>query len=177
MRKDVLLRGVLVGLAVPVLLVTGGLGSGPAGAHAALIGSDPESGSTLAAAPTTITLRFNEAVGNPAFVAVTAPDGSKVEVSDISAVDRTVEATVEDVDQSGRYSAAYRIMSTDGHPVTGTITYDVAAGRAVAQADKPQEQTFLHRHRGHLLWGILAAVVAVVLLLAPVRRRDDADRA
>ncbi|WP_159085862.1 copper resistance CopC family protein [Aeromicrobium chenweiae] len=177
MRNDVLLRGVLLGLAVPVLLLTGGLGSGPASAHAALVGSDPKAGSTLAVAPTTITLRFNEAVGNPAYVAVTAPDGSKVEVTDVKAVDQNVTATVEDADMRGRYSAAYRIMSTDGHPVTGTVAYEVTAGRTVGQVEAPQEQSFLHRHRGHLLWGILAAAVAVALLLAPLRRRDDADRA
>lgn len=171
MRKDVLIRGILAGL---VLLVAG---AGPASAHAALVGSDPADGSTQASAPTTVTLTFNEPIGNPAYLAVTAPDGTKVSVTDIRAVDQEVTATVADVDQKGRYSAAYRVVSADGHPVAGTLTYDVSAGRAVTQVEAPQEQSFFHRHSNHLFWGILAAVVAVALLLAPLRRRDDADRA
>lgn len=176
MRNDVLLRGILLGLALPVALAMGGLGVGPASAHAALVGSDPEAGATLRTAPTTITLRFSEPVGTPAYVAVTAPDGSKVEVTSVKAVDESVTATVADVDQRGRYSAAYRVVSSDGHPVTGTLAYDVTTGRTVEQVDAPAEQAFLHRHRGHFIWGILAAVVAVALLLAPLRKRDDTNR-
>ncbi|MET0467507.1 MAG: copper resistance CopC family protein [Aeromicrobium sp.] len=172
MRSLVLLRGILLGL---VLLVSV---AGPASAHAALVGSDPEDGSSLDAAPTTITLTFNENIAQPAYVAVAAPDGTQVEVTDIRAVDDTVTATVQDVDQRGRYSASYRVVSADGHPVTGTLRYDVTTGRSVTQVDAPaQDEGFLHRHSSHLFWGILAAVVAIALLLAPLRRRHDADSA
>lgn len=152
------------------------LGLAPAAAHAALVGTDPADGSTLDAAPSRVTFTFNETVGNAA-VAVTAPDGSSVDVSDVTAVDREVTATVADVDQRGDYTASYRVVSADGHPVEGTITYSVSAGRAVEQ--KPaSEQTagqdgFIHRHRSHIFWGILAVGIAVVLLLEPIRRRDD----
>lgn len=176
MRNNLVVRGILTGLALSVLLVTG-LGAGPASAHAALVGSDPADGATLAAAPTSITLEFNENVAQRAFVAIAAPDGSQVAVSDIRAGDRTVTAVIAVADQKGRYSASYRVVSADGHPVTGTLTYDVTAGRTVSQVEAPDDETFLHRHRSHLIWGILAAVVAIALLLAPLRRRDDADAA
>lgn len=169
MRNVVLLRGILLGLVV--LLV----GAGPASAHAALVGSDPGDGSTLAAVPTSVTFTFNENVGSPAYVAVIAPNGSKVAVTHVRAVDDTVSAKVADVDQKGTYSASYRVVSADGHPVTGTLTYDVTVGRTVTQVDAPKDETFLHRHSSHLFWGILAAVVAIALLLAPLRRHRDAD--
>ena len=168
-RNVVLLRAILLGLVLPLVWV------GPASAHAALVGSDPGDGSTLTAAPTSITFTFNENVASPAYVAITAPDGSQADVTDIRAVDDTVSATVADVDQKGTYSASYRVVSADGHPVTGTLTYDVTVGRTVTQVDAPEDETFLHRHSSHFFWGILAAVVAVALLLAPLRRHRDAD--
>lgn len=177
MRNLVPRRWILLGLAVPIAVAMGLLGAGPASAHAALVGSDPGNGASLAAAPTTMTFTFNENIAQPAYIAIKAPDGTQVEVSDVRAVDEAVTATIADVDQRGTYSASYRVVSSDGHPVTGTITYDVTTGRAVTQVDAPVEETFLHRHSSHLIWGVLAAVVAIALLLAPLRRRHDTDAA
>ncbi|MCD9198117.1 copper resistance CopC family protein [Aeromicrobium wangtongii] len=179
MHNVVVLRGIVLGLVVPVLLAAAGLGAAPASAHAALVSSDPADGTTLAAAPTQITLTFNQNVGKPADVAIAAPDGTQVDVTGIRAVGPDLTATVADVDQRGTYRASFRIVSSDGHPVTGTVTYDVTAGRAVTAAtptDTDQE-SFVHRHSSHLFWGILAAVVALGLLLAPLRRRNDPDAA
>jgi methionine-rich copper-binding protein CopC len=163
-RNLVLRRGILLGLVVPIALAMGGIGAGPASAHAALVGSDPADGTSSATAPTTITFTFNENIAQPAYIAVQAPDGTQVEVTGVRAVD-------------GTYSASYRVVSSDGHPVTGTITYTVTTGRSVTQVEAPVEETFLHRHSSHLIWGVLAAVVAIALLLAPLRRRHDADAA
>ena len=174
MPNNVVLRGILLGLATFLL---GGLvlGAGPASAHAALIGTDPEDGGTLSTAPTSITFTFNENVSRRAQVAVAAPDGTQLKVADLTAVDNTVTAQVPDADQRGTYSASYRVISADGHPVTGTVTYDVTAGQTVKQVDAPTQEGFVHRHRSHFFWGILAAVVAIVLLLAPLRRREEAE--
>ena len=181
MPNNALLRGTHRGLVTFLggLLLLGGLvlGAGPANAHAALVGTDPEDGGTLATAPASITFTFNENVSRRAQVAVTAPDGTLQKTAGITAVDNTVTARVPDAGQRGTYSASYRVISADGHPVTGTITYDVTTGRAVTQVDVPEQENFIHRHRSHLVWGVLAAVVAIVLLLAPLRRRDDADAA
>lgn len=160
-------------LSLTLLLVA----SGPASAHASLVGSDPEDGAILAAAPAAITLTFNENIGNPAYVTVTAPDGSKVDLGNVRAVDNRVTTTVADVDQKGRYTAAFRVVSADGHPVEGTIHYTATSGRTVEQVDPPDEETFIHRHSAHLFWGILAAAAAIALLLAPLRRRDDKKHA
>ncbi|MBP2391887.1 copper resistance CopC family protein [Aeromicrobium fastidiosum] len=171
MRNNLLLRGIVLVTAALVL------GAGPASAHAALVGTDPEDGSTLAAAPSSITFTFNENVSRRAQVAVAAPDGSQVKVTGVRGLDNTVSAKLADVGQRGTYSASYRVVSADGHPVTGTIAYDVSAGRTVTQVAGPKQEDFIHRHSSHLFWGILAAVVAIVLLLAPLRRRNDPDAA
>jgi methionine-rich copper-binding protein CopC len=149
------------------------VGSGPASAHASLVGSDPEDGAALKSAPSAITFTFNENIGNPAYIAVTAPNGAKIDVSDVRAIDNKITATLADVDQRGRYTASYRVVSADGHPVEGTIHYSATSGRKVSQVDPPEDKTFFHRHRSHVFWGILAAAIAIALLLAPLRRRDD----
>lgn len=161
------------GLLALVAIVFGAV---PASAHAALVGADPGSGSTQATEPASVTLRFNENVGN-AQVAARAPDGSTITVSEVHAVDNAVTATLAEVGQKGRYAVSFRVVSADGHPVSGTITYSVTSGRAVTQVQQAESQTFLHRHSDHLLWGVLVAAIAIALLLAPLRRRDDADRA
>ena len=153
------------------------MGSGPASAHASLVGSDPAEGAKLDAAPSAITFTFNENIGNPAYIAVTAPNGSKIDVGDVRAIDNKVTATLPDVDQKGRYTASYRVVSADGHPVEGTIHYSSTTGSTVKQVEAPEEKAFIHRHRAHLFWGILAAAVAIALLLAPLRRRDDKNHA
>jgi methionine-rich copper-binding protein CopC len=176
-RNAVLLRGTVLGVVLPVLLAAAGLGAAPASAHAALVGSDPADGSTQAVAPSRITLTFNQNVGQPADVAVAAPDGTQVDVTMVRAVGADLTATVADVGQRGTYRASYRIVSADGHPVTGTVTYEVTTGRTVTAAPAPDQESFVHRHSSHFFWGILAAVVAIALLLAPLRRRHDPDAA
>jgi methionine-rich copper-binding protein CopC len=145
----------------------------PASAHAALVGTNPKDGSSRASAPHRVTLTFNENIGTPAFIAVQAPDGKKVTTSKVAAVDHTISATVADVGKRGRYAVSYRVVSADGHPVEGTFHYTVTSGEVVKQVASPAESSFVQRHRAHLFWGILAAAIAIGLLLAPLRRRDD----
>jgi methionine-rich copper-binding protein CopC len=149
------------------------LAAGPASAHAGLAGSNPEDGARLQTLPSSVTFTFSENVGN-AFIAVTAPDGSAVEISAVSAVDREISASLTDPDQKGVYSASYRIVSADGHPVAGTITFTVLTGQEVSQVavDSTQE-SFFDRHLGHVMWGVLAGLAAIALIAWPMRRRDD----
>ncbi|MDR7086870.1 methionine-rich copper-binding protein CopC [Aeromicrobium panaciterrae] len=169
------MRNVVLRVSLLALLCLA-LGAGPASAHASLVGSDPGDGSSIATAPRMITFTFNENIGNPAFVAVRAPDGAKVAVSDVSATDATVTAIVAPSNQKGRYTATYRVVSADGHPVEGTINWTTTTGETVKQVDQPKEKSFVHRHRSHFFWGILAAAVAVGLILAPLRGRDDQSK-
>src|SRR5690242_15629729 len=91
--RNVVLRVALLSSALVLL------GSGPASAHASLSGSDPKDGATLRTAPTAITFTFNENVGNPAYISVVAPNGSKVDVGKVRAIDNTVTAALPDVNQ------------------------------------------------------------------------------
>ena len=149
------------------------LGASPASAHAALVGTDPEEGALLQALPGSVAFTFNENVGN-VNIALQAPDGSPLEITDVEAVDNVASATLTDPGQRGEYTASYRVVSADGHPISGTIKFEVMTGTTVEQVDiQPVAQGFFDRHTGHIIWGSLAGLAAIALIMWPLRRRDD----
>ncbi|MER7559713.1 copper resistance protein CopC [Nocardioides sp. NPDC126508] len=105
------------------------LGISPAQAHASLIGTDPEEGAVLEQAPETITFTFDEAVTLP-------PAG--VTVYDAKGREVTSEATASGTEMKvalakasslgdGTYVVAWRAVSADGHPISGSLTFAVGA--------------------------------------------------
>ncbi|MDR7086871.1 methionine-rich copper-binding protein CopC [Aeromicrobium panaciterrae] len=157
------------------------LGVGPASAHGLLISSTPEDDSLINTSPTSISLTFHDYLGEQAKVAVWSPNGSAVKVLTTAVVRNTVTVTVDPTDQRGRYAADYRVESTDGLPLEGSIHWTTATGRQVKQVahndvdlDQPSGSNFY--------WGFLAALVPVALLiaglrLAALRGRDDKGNA
>lgn len=114
-------------LAPLALLAAVGLPAAPAWAHAALVSSDPADGQRLPALPGTATLSFNEEISPPSYVVVTAPDGSRADRGE-----PRVDGTKVTVDlakgREGTYALAFRVISADGHPVTGRLTFVVGDG-------------------------------------------------
>ncbi|MFI6482115.1 copper resistance protein CopC [Nonomuraea sp. NPDC050663] len=97
---------------------------GAAWAHDVLIGSDPAEGARLDAAPSEVTLVFNTAVRTGyAHVNVTGPGGTSW--ADGGAVVRKerVSVKVRPLGAAGEYVVGYRILSSDGHPVAGKVTF------------------------------------------------------
>lgn len=154
------------------ILVSLLLGWTPAFAHAALVSTDPGDESTVAALPEQATATFSENIGTPAYLIVTAPDGKNVTSGDATALDRTVSVPLKDSDIRGTYTLTYRVVSADGHPIKGSQTFTVEEGRTVKAVTAPANQeSFVHKHRDHLAWGIGIAVIAIALLLWPSRRQ------
>ncbi|MBP2707020.1 copper resistance protein CopC [Microbispora sp. RL4-1S] len=110
---------------VPIFLF-----AAPAQAHNVLVGSDPKDGARLTAAPARVTLTFDQAVRRDfARIAVTGPDGAHYEQGDVGVSGDDVFIGLR-AGASGTYQIGYRIVSNDGHPVTGTLTYTVGDGAA-----------------------------------------------
>jgi len=103
--------------------------SGEASAHASLAFSEPRDGTVLAQAPKTVQLRFNEEVTAGAVNLIDA--GGKVRSDAI--VDAKGEAIIitlpSDLPQ-GTQIVSYRVISEDGHPVTGAVTFSIGAPTA-----------------------------------------------
>lgn len=109
-----------------VLLATVGL-AGPAAAHATLIGSDPADGASLTAAPTTVTLTFDDALAEfEPVVTVTGPDGNQYQSGPATVDGAKLTSAVAPLTAAGAYTIAYRVVSDDGHPVEGQLHFELA---------------------------------------------------
>lgn len=168
------LASLFLGLAGAVVL------AGPASAHASLVSASPKDGATLTSALGKVTFTFDENIRAPSKIVVTGPDGHRASHGVTEVLDNTVTVAVtmqprpQDV---GRYAVAYRVVSADGHPVTGESSFrfqppGVTAAPAHHAPAKAASTT------SHTWWflggGVLVVLVAVFLLLPLVRTRQRA---
>jgi copper resistance protein C len=122
---------------VAVLSVLGMLAAaGPASAHSRLLGSDPADGASLDAGPDHVTLTFNEDM--PAGfdqLTVIGPDGKAWQDGEVTTSGPTVSVAVAPLGPAGRYQVGYRVVSGDGHPVSGSTSFTLTrAGPGTAPA-------------------------------------------
>jgi copper transport protein len=103
------------------------IGALPASAHARLVGSDPSSGSRMDESPAQIELRFDESVEiDLGGITLASVDGADIALAaPAHGADRaTVQVSVPPLDD-GTYVAVWRVVSQDGHPIQGAITFAV----------------------------------------------------
>ncbi|ARF77223.1 hypothetical protein B7C62_17640 [Kitasatospora albolonga] len=122
-------------VAVLVSLVSGLLlaGAGPASAHAALTGSDPQDGAVVATAPKEVTLTFSEAIAvGDGSIRVLDPSSKRADtgaepkdLSDGSTVRYGVDLHPGLPD--GTYTVAWQAISADSHPISGAFTFSIGA--------------------------------------------------
>lgn len=111
----------------------------PVYSHSQVVGSNPEDGATVAALPETVEVEFSENLSEPAFIAVVAPDGEILETN--TEIDgNIVRASVESSDQQGQYEVNFRVVSADGHPITGSVSFTVES-TANEPSSSPEAQT------------------------------------
>lgn len=105
-------------------------GAGTAVAHTALAGSDPADGATVAVPPTAITLTFTGNI-NPAFatVVLTSTDSRNWVSGAPTVAGPQLRAAVSPGIPAGEVvTVGYRVVSADGHPVSGSFTFTIAGG-------------------------------------------------
>ena len=125
------LIGVLAGVVLALLPLT------PAQAHASLLSSDPEEGAVLPTAPASARLTFDESISLPGN-GVHVFDATGKELSS-SATTRDAVLTVDLPDSmaDGTYVVSWRVVSADGHPVAGSLTFSVGAPSPVVRPPAP----------------------------------------
>ncbi|MDO9406916.1 copper resistance CopC/CopD family protein [Patulibacter sp.] len=187
-----LLLGVLACLAVALLLPAA------AGAHASLTATSPESGSVLDAAPKRVVFTFSERVeGSFGALRVVDDRGRRVDDGEVgrpSGRDDQLSVGVRPGTGRGAYAATYRVVSADGHPVTGGATFVVGRGVTAAPPDVREltaqegapagvgtalSVARVIRYLG--IGGVTGLLVLVLVVWAPLRARGtapaDADEA
>ncbi|MEU8883402.1 copper resistance CopC family protein [Streptomyces hydrogenans] len=116
-------RSLLLPLAVGGLLA---VSAPPAAAHTELNGSDPANDAVLDAVPRTVTLTFSDPMSQAyAQLAVTGPDGAALGDGAPAVAGREVTLSLKEARTAGRYTVGYRVVSADGHPVSGTSAFTV----------------------------------------------------
>jgi methionine-rich copper-binding protein CopC len=110
-----------------VLLLAVLLTPARASAHSDLTSSDPADADVLAQAPATVTLTFNEdllAKGNAVTLKALAT-GERLDVGPVLVDGPTVTVEWPEQSPAGEFRVAYRVVSADGHPIEGAITFTV----------------------------------------------------
>lgn len=123
---EAVMRGLRLVLAV--LLMVAGFATG-ASAHAFLVAVTPADGSILAQPPTSVTLRFNEAVTPGAVTLIDAQGRQRDDARIITTGDTIVMMLPPSLPQ-GSQIVSYRVISQDGHPVAGSMVFSVGSPSA-----------------------------------------------
>jgi len=122
------LRAWPAGLLLLAALLALMLASPRARAHASLVQSEPANASALAQAPGALTLRFNEDVA-PTRIELVEADGSKVAPRAVHAGGATLTVQLPPLGE-GVHALSWHVVSADGHPVAGVVTFSVGAAAA-----------------------------------------------
>lgn len=173
------LAGWLLAAAVAALAVL--LPASPASAHATLLRTDPSSGAILNEAPAQVTLTFSEPVGTSlGKVSVVDPDGKAVQSGRLTQR-KGAEATVKlksDLRQ-GTYLVSYRVISADGHPISGGFSFSIGApsqrASAVAGSEEAEVDPIVRgllsvsKYAGYAGIALLGGAVLMLVALWPRR--------
>lgn len=156
----------------------------PAAAHDELIGTDPASDAVLETLPEQITLSYSADV-------LTDAGATVIEVTDAagtSLTDGVPEVSGSEVTQalagpaSGTVTVQWRVVSSDGHPVSGEYAFvagDPAAAPDPAESSEPAAAPDDESASPALWIGIgagavvLVGALAVVVVAASRRRTED----
>ncbi len=105
-------------------------------AHAQLLGTTPEDGSTEKAV-SEVVLSFNEDV-NPDFVKVVVkgPDGAEADGDPVVGDTDVTQALSADL-PAGAHTVTYRVVSSDGHPVSGSFAFTTTSSPTPSETPTP----------------------------------------
>jgi len=134
------------------------LGTGTAAAHASVVSTDPIDGSVSATAPSRVSITFTESVSiNAGGLVVRNGAGERVDDATATAEGAVASTGLRPGLPNGTYVVTYRVLSADGHPVSGSFLFGVGSG----ELDRSLATTGSDR-----LWDVVGDVARGLLLLA-----------
>ena len=157
----------------------------PAAAHAELVDIAPANGAQLTRPPTEVRMTFTESVNLvDNGIRLVNHVGATVRTPDPTVDGRTVTWPMPADLPEGPYVVTWRVVSTDGHPVSGAFSFGVgtAAGvpssatstgttgtsvNTIASGSTAPWPVVVMRLAGYLAFALFAGVAAFVLLCAP----------
>jgi copper transport protein len=154
----------------------------PASAHAQLVSTDPAQGSVLTTAPATVTLTFNEhVIPVDEHARLFGPSGKEMQAP-ATGRDRAVIVKLPGDLADGTWIVSWRVLSADGHPVAGSLSFSIGAPSegTAAPSGEAGSSTTLNTVRsvlqGLAYVGVLLAAGLLVFLIALLEPGEDAVR-
>jgi copper transport protein len=136
-------------------------------AHASLVASDPAAEAVLAAPPATLSLTFNEPV-EPLALRLIDAHGRAAPISDVTRDGDVLTLTPPAPLGAGGHVLSWRVMSSDGHPVGGSLTFWIGAPGerlpAIVVPDNPERRAAIWATQGVVELALLTAVGGAVFL-------------
>ncbi|GAA3072174.1 hypothetical protein GCM10020254_15000 [Streptomyces goshikiensis] len=154
-------------------------GAGAAFAHAGLSGSDPADGAVLKAAPQYVTLTFTESVSfSEDSLRVLSPQNERVNprpARHVDGKDNTARVELSGKLPQGTYTVAWRVVSADGHPISGAFVFSngkPSETAAVVATGSPDDTAVgrlygVFRHVAYSGLALLVGAAAFVLVCWP----------
>lgn len=151
-----------------------GLTASPASAHSKLTSTSPTDGATLEAPPAAVSFTFDEPLlaGTEA-ISVNDDSGNVIATEPASPDGSTISMPWPAQAASGTFQVAYRVVSGDGHPVTGAITITItgagtaSSGNAISTADNAIVADYepVGQPRGIAVGLVVGTALAVLVLI------------
>lgn len=150
--------------AIAVLCAVLAFGTQIASAHATVVSSTPGDGQSVPSSPSELSVTFSENVTVVSGgLSLLNADGNTIGLAESQVVNgRTLTAATTGVLADGTYVMTYRVLSADGHPISGSLLFGVGSGALdrTVQAPSTADQTW------ELIGGISRALLYLSALLA-----------
>ena len=114
-----------------------------AAAHASLLSAIPADGTTVAEPPQSLRLDFNEPV-SPLVMRLVRPSGQVVTLTKVTAANQSVTIVPPALSAQGSYVLSWRVISADGHPVGGVVSFAVGHPSTGVSAPPVEGSTAIH---------------------------------
>lgn len=115
--------------------------SSPAAAHDDFVSSYPQANSTIDGSPDEITLTFSGALTDmegASVIEVRDDQGATVAIDAPGISGTSITQHLAPTAVTGLFTVRWKVVSADGHPISGEYTYTVAPMTAGSDVDKPE---------------------------------------
>ncbi|ANU16250.1 hypothetical protein BBI11_03915 [Planococcus maritimus] len=108
-------------------------------AHSVLESSTPAEGSIVDEALEQVVLDFSAGIEQGSDMTMTM-DGTAVDFSEVAVMDDQLIGTPAQELEDGSYVVEYDVLSQDGHPIQGSLAFELQAGEEEAATEEPAEE-------------------------------------